>query len=217
MSSKWVHTVAIAVMIGLTPVVQAEVAPDEIVRTATAEILNLLKARKPYYTADKNRLYKMVDDKILPHFDFRKMSQWVLGIHWRRASDTQRSVFTTEFRKLLVRTYATALLKYTDQEIVQLPYTGKPDDKITVVKTEIKQKTGEPNIALYYTFYNLRPGWKIFDLTIEGVSLVANYRKVYSTRIQREGLETLIKNLTAQNDKAIRDAIKKAQAGNSNG
>ncbi len=214
---KWVHTVAVAAMIGLTPVVQAEATPDELVRFTTAEILNLLKTRKPYYTADKNRLYDMVDEKILPHFDFRKMSQWVLGIHWRRASEAQRSVFTTEFRKLLVRIYATALLKYTDQEIVELPYTGKPDDKITVVKTEIKQKTGEPNIALYYTFYNRHPGWKIFDLTIEGVSLVANYRKVYATRIQREGLDALIKNLTAQNAKAIRDAVRNAQTGNSNG
>jgi len=217
MLSKWVHAVAVAAMIGLTPVVQAETTPDELVRTTTAEILKLLKEKKPYYTEDRNRLYKMVDDKILPHFDFRKMSQWVLGIHWRRASDAQRSAFTIEFRKLLVRTYATALLKYTDQEIVQLAYTGKPDDKITVVKTEIKQKTGEPNIALYYTFYNRRPGWKIFDLTIEGVSLVANYRKVYATRIQREGLDVLTKNLAAQNAKASRDAVKKTRADNNNG
>lgn len=217
MMLKWIQAVVVAVLVGLPPVVQAETTPDELVRTTTAEILSLLKAKKPYYTEDKNRLYKMVDEKILPHFDFRKMSQWVLGIHWRRASDEQRSAFTTEFRKLLVRTYATALLKYTDQEIVQLPYTGKPDDKITVVKTEIKQKTGEPNIALYYTFYNRRPGWKIFDLTIEGVSLVANYRKVYSTRIDRDGLDSLIKAIAVQNTRAIKDAVKKARAGNSNG
>ncbi|MFV1997922.1 MAG: phospholipid-binding protein MlaC [Acidiferrobacterales bacterium] len=214
---KWVQGVLVAVLIGLPPVVQAETMPDELVRTVTTEILSLLKTNKPYYTEDKNRLYKMVDEKILPHFDFRKMSQWVLGIHWRRASDLQRAAFTTEFRKLLVRTYATALLKYTDQEIVQLPYTGKPDDKITVVKTEIKQKTGEPNVALYYTFYNRRPGWKIFDLTIEGVSLVANYRKVYSTRIQRDGLENLIKNLAAQNIKASKNAVKKTRSRNSSG
>lgn len=215
--SKWIQIVTVTVLIVLPPVVQAETMPDELVRTTTTEILGLLKANKPYYTEDKNRLYEMVDDKILPHFDFRKMSQWVLGIHWRRASDVQRSAFTTEFRKLLVRTYATALLKYTDQEIVQLPYTGKPDDKITVVKTEIIQKTGEPNIALYYTFYNRRPGWKIFDLTIEGVSLVANYRKVYSTRIERDGLDTLIKKLTVQNAKASKDAVKKTRAGSNSG
>lgn len=218
MFSKWIIPVAIVTVMGLSPLAQAdELAPDEMVRTATAEILTLLKEKKSYYTNDKNRLYEMVDSKILPHFDFRKMSQWVLGIHWRRASDEQRSAFTTEFRKLLVRTYATALLKYTDQEIVQLPYTGKPDDKITVVKTEIKQKTGEPNIALYYTFYNLRPGWKIFDLTIEGISLVANYRKVYATRIQRQGLDALIKGLTTQNAKATKDAVKKTKAGKKSG
>lgn len=218
MFSKWVIPVAIVTMMGLSPLAQAdEPAPDEMVRTATAEILTLLKEKKSYYTNDKNRLYEMVDSKILPHFDFRKMSQWVLGIHWRRASDEQRSAFTTEFRKLLVRTYATALLKYTDQEIVQLPYTGKPDDKITIVKTEIIQKTGEPNIALYYTFYNRRPGWKIFDLTIEGISLVANYRKVYATRIQRQGLAELIKSLAEQNAKATKNAVKKTKAGKKSG
>ena len=218
MFSKWVVPIAIMAIIGLSPLAQAdEATPDELVRTTTAEILGLLKEKKTYYTSDKNRLYDMVDSKILPHFDFRRMSRWVLGIHWRRASNEQQSAFTIEFRKLLVRTYATALLKYTDQEIVQLPYTGKPDDKITVVKTEIKQKTGEPNIALYYTFYNRRPGWKIFDLTIEGVSLVANYRKVYATRIQRQGLNALIKNLTAQNAKASKDAVKKVRASKKRG
>lgn len=210
---KSIQALALGIAIGFAPLAQADVVtPDELVRVTTDEILTLLKQKKSYYTQDKNRLYKMVDEKILPHFDFRRMSRWVLGIHWRRATDQQRSEFTIEFRKLLVRTYATALLKYTDQEIIALPYTGKPDDKIAVVKTEIKQKTGEPNIALYYTFYNRFPGWKIFDLTIEGISLVANYRKVYATRIQRQGLEALIKNLSKQNAKATKDAIGKSKA-----
>lgn len=218
MSLKIVQAFAVAITITLAPLAHAdEVTPDELVRVTTAEILALLKEKKSYYTQDKNRLYSMVDNKILPHFDFRRMSRWVLGIHWRRATDLQRSAFTTEFRQLLVRTYATALLKYTDQEIIALPYTGKPDDKITVVKTEIKQKTGEPNIALYYTFYNRRPGWKIFDLTIEGVSLVANYRKVYATRVQRKGLDALIKGLVAQNAKAKKDAVKKSKASSKRG
>ena len=164
--------------------------------------------KKAFYEADKKNLYQMVDERILPYFDFRKMSQWVLGIHWRRASDAQREQFTEQFRKLLVRTYATALLKYTDQEIIMLPFNGKADDKIVMVKTEIKQSSGEPNIALYYTFYNTNPGWKAFDLTIEGVSLVANYRKVYASRLQRESLDSLIQYLTDLNTKAG-DAAKK--------
>jgi phospholipid transport system substrate-binding protein len=186
----------------LSPLAAAQSTPDVLVDNATKEILALLKEKKAFYEADKKNLYQMVDEKILPYFDFRKMSQWVLGIHWRRATEAQRDQFTEQFRQLLVRTYATALLKYTDQEIVMLPFTGKADDKIVMVKTEIKQTTGEPNIALYYTFYNTNPGWKGFDLTIEGVSLVANYRKVYASRLQRESLDSLIQYLTELNRKA---------------
>jgi phospholipid transport system substrate-binding protein len=186
----------------VSPLVAAQSTPDELVDGATKEIIGLLKEKKAFYEADKKNLYQMVDERILPYFDFRKMSQWVLGIHWRRASDAQREQFTEQFRRLLVRTYATALLKYTDQEIIMLPFTGKPDDKIVMVKTEIKQSSGEPNVALYYTFYNTNPGWKAFDLTIEGVSLVANYRKVYASRLQKENLDSLIQYLTDLNSKA---------------
>lgn len=192
----------LALTLALAPAVHAQATPDQLVANATKEILALLKEKKAFYEADRKNLYQMVDEKILPYFDFRKMSQWVLGIHWRRATDAQRDQFTEQFRQLLVRTYATALLKYNDQEIIMLPFTGKPDDKIVIVKTEVKQKSGEPNIALYYTFYNLNPGWKAFDLTIEGVSLVANYRKVYASRLQKEDLDALIKYLAELNSKS---------------
>lgn len=192
----------LAFMLMLAPAVHAQSTPDVMVSDATREILALLKEKKAFYEADKKNLYQMVDEKILPYFDFRKMSQWVLGVHWRRATEAQRDQFTEQFRQLLVRTYATALLKYNDQEIIMLPFTGKPDDKIVIVKTEVKQTSGEPNIALYYTFYNLNPGWKAFDLTIEGVSLVANYRKVYASRLQKENLDSLIKYLADLNSKS---------------
>jgi phospholipid transport system substrate-binding protein len=206
MFRKVLSILMVAGMIAAASAAQTQSTPDQMVVAATDEILALLKKNKSYYEADKNRLYAMVDEKILPHFDFRKMSQWVLGIYWRRANESQREQFTEEFRQLLVRTYATALLKYTDQEIIMLPYTGKPDDKIVMVKTEVKQTTGEPNIALYYTFYNQRPGWKVFDVTIEGVSLVANYRKVYASRLQKESLDGLIKYLSELNQKAREEA-----------
>ncbi|MCG6975657.1 MAG: ABC transporter substrate-binding protein [Acidiferrobacterales bacterium] len=200
-------TSLLLLMLVFAPAVHAQSTPDELVANATTEILTLLKEKKAFYEADKKNLYQMVDEKILPYFDFRKMSQWVLGIHWRQATDAQRDEFTEQFRQLLVRTYATALLKYNDQEIIMLPFTGKADDKIVIVKTEVKQKSGEPNIALYYTFYNLNPGWKAFDLTIEGVSLVANYRKVYASRLQKESLDSLIKYLSDLNSKSG-DAVK---------
>lgn len=180
-----------------------ETRPDILVHEVVDEILQILKENKALYVEDKNKLYAMVDKKILPHFDFRKMAQWILGIHWRQASEAQRQNFTDEFRKLLVRTYATILLKYTDQKIIYLPYTGKADDRIVIVKTVIKRSSGRDNIPVYFTFYNRRPGWKIFDLTIENISLVTNYRKVYASRIRRQGIDGLIANLAKLNNKAV--------------
>jgi phospholipid transport system substrate-binding protein len=192
---------ATAATIAAVPV-RAEATPDVLVRETTEQILVVLRENNAKYQKDRTALYAMVDERVLPHFDFRKMAQWVLGLSWRQASEAQRAQFTEEFRKLLVRTYATALLKYTDQTIIFLPYTGKPDDRIVVVKTEIKQAGGGANIPLYYTFYNARPGWKVFDLTVEGVSLVTNYRKVYGERLQTESLDSLIASLAETNRKA---------------
>ena len=206
MRNRKYSALLLALLVMLSPLAGAQATPDIMVQDATKEITALLKKNKAFYEADKKNLYGMVDEKILPYFDFRKMSQWVLGIHWRRATDSQRDKFTEEFRRLLVRTYATALLKYTDEEIIMLPFAGKPDDKIVMVKTEIKQTTGEANIALYYTFYNANPGWKAFDITIEGVSLVANYRKVYASRLQKESLDSLIQYLSELNSKAANKA-----------
>jgi phospholipid transport system substrate-binding protein len=180
----------------------AQKQPDELVKAVSGEILPLLKKKHGYYAADNNRLYAMVNERILPYFDFRKMSQYVLGLAWRRASEAQKQRFADEFRKLLVRTYATALLRYNDQQVIYLPYTGKPTDHIVLVKTELKQTSGEANVPIYFTFYNGPQGWKVFDLTIDGVSLVTNYRKVYGTRIQKEGLDAVINSLAEQNRKA---------------
>jgi len=183
--------------------------PNELVKAVSGEILPLLKAKHAYYSADPNRLYAMVNARILPYFDFRKMSQYVLGLSWRQATEAQKQRFADEFRKLLVRTYATALLRYNDQKIVYLPYTGSPTDRIVIVKTKIEQTNGQASIPIYFTFYNYNPGWKVFDVTIDGVSLVTNYRKVYGQRIQQEGLDAVINGLAAQNRKAESVASKK--------
>lgn len=192
---------AMAATMAAAPV-RAETSPEVLVRETTEQILVVLRENNARYQKDRKALYAMVDERVLPHFDFRKMAQLVLGLGWRQASEAQRDRFTDEFRRLLVRTYATALLKYTDQKIIFLPYTGKPEDKIAVVKTEIRQTGGGVNIPLYYTFYNTAPGWKVFDLTVEGVSLVTNYRKVYGERLQTETLDSLIASLVETNRKA---------------
>jgi len=182
-------------------VLAAELTPDQLAREVTDKIVVLLKANKNVYTKDHKKLYAMVDENVLPNFDFRAMSRTVLGRYWRTASEEQRARFTAEFRDLLVRTYATALLKYNDEKIVYLVFRLNPDDRTTTVKSEVRRTDGGPPIAINYSFYRTDAGWKVYDLTIEGASLVTTYQSTYSERVQREGLDALIARL-AQDNKA---------------
>jgi len=170
--------------------------PDQLVRTTTDKIMNLLRTNHALYEKDNKKLREMVYTEILPHFDFTAMSKLVLGRHWRDATDKQREAFTGEFRDLLVRTYSTALLKYSDQDIVYLPYRGRPEDRSTTVSVEIRQKAaGVAAIPMQYSFYNRDNVWKVYDVTIDGISLVTNYRSTYSEKIKNQGLDALIADL----------------------
>ena len=182
-------------------VLAAEIMPDQLAREVTDKIVVLLKANKNVYTKDHKKLYAMVDEHVLPNFDFRAMSRTVLGRYWRTASEEQRTRFTAEFRDLLVRTYATALLKYNDEKIVYQPFRLISGDRTATVKSEVRRTDGGPSIAINYSFYRTDAGWKVYDVTIEGASLVTTYQSTYSERVQREGVNALIANL-AQDNKA---------------
>lgn len=180
----------------------AEVAPDLLAREVTDKIVALLKANKDLYAKDHKQLYAMVDEHVLPNFDFRAMSRTVLGRYWRGASEDQRARFTGEFRDLLVRTYATALLKYNDEKIVYLPFKLTPGERTATVKSEVRRADGGPPIAINYSFYRTDAGWKVYDVTIEGASLVTTYQSTYAERVLREGLDALIASLTRDNKAA---------------
>lgn len=178
--------------------------PDEIVHKTTDDMLAIIKANRSAYVQDHTKLYKMAEEKVLPHFDFARMSQWVLGLHWRQATPEQRGHFVAQFRDLLVRTYSTALLNYTSQQVVYYPLTIKPADKEVLVKTEIKQSGGAPSIPINYSFYkNKDDAWKVYDVTIDGVSLVANYRSVYAAKVREQGMDGLLASM-ADSAKAAR-------------
>lgn len=195
-----------ALLLSVPGIARAEVTPEELVHKTTDDILVEIKAHRDAYARDYAKLYKMADEKVLPHFDFRRMSQWVLGRSWKEASPEQRERFTSEFRDLLVGTYSQALLNYNDQKIMYLPVQRKPDDTEVTVKTEVKQTGGQPNIPIHYSFYKNKDGaWKVYDITIEGVSLVTNYRSVYATKIREKGLDVLIAEI-ADNNKQKRAA-----------
>lgn len=183
-------------------------APDQLVRERTDKIISLLKVNKATYAKDHKKLYAMVQEQVLPYFDFRAMSRLVLGKHWREASEDQRNRFASEFRDLLVRTYATALLKYTNEEVTYLPFRMGAEEKTVVVKTEVKQGSGGPTIPINYSFYSIDNAWKVFDVTIDGISLVTTYRGTYAEKIRNGGIDALIAGMT-KSDKD--DAINKAR------
>ena len=181
------------------PSVWAETMPDQIAREATDKIVSLLKVNKDAYTEDRKKLYAMVDENVLPHFDFRAMSRTVLGRHWRAADEAQRTRFIDEFRNLLVRTYATALLKYNNEKIVYLPFRLSPGDRTATVRSEVRREDGAPPISIVYSFYRTDDGWKVYDVTIEGALLVTTYQSAYAAQVQREGLDALIGRLVQEN------------------
>lgn len=179
----------------------AATAPDVLVRENTDEILKRIKTNKDAYAKDKKKLYAMVDELVLPHFDFRAMAKLVLAQAWREATEDQRARFTAEFRDLLVRTYSTALLKYNNDGMIYLPYRGPVDDRTAVVKVEVKPAAGGPNIPIEYSFYlkDKDAPWRVYDVKIDGISLVTNYRSTYAGKIRNQGLDALISGLAADN------------------
>jgi phospholipid transport system substrate-binding protein len=201
--------IAFAFVLGLVvPAVGADVPPDQLVRERTGKIIELLRANKDAYAKDHKKLYAMVNEQVLPYFDFRAMSRLVLGKHWREASEDQRNRFTAEFRDLLVRTYATALLKYTNEEVIYLPFRSSPGEKTVTVKTEVRQAGGGPNIPIYYSFYLSDASWKVFDVTLDGVSLITTYRGTYAEKIKNDGMDALIASMRKTEKE---DAIGKAR------
>jgi phospholipid transport system substrate-binding protein len=193
--------VAIAVLAGLVSgAALAETTPEDLVRSSADAILVDIKKNRATYSKNYDKLYKMAEEKVLPHFDFRRMAQWVLGRNWKAASPEQRDRFVAEFRDQLVATYSTALLSYNDQEIIYLPVPFKPGDTEALVKTEVKQGGGKPNIPIHYDFYKNKDGaWKVYDIKIDGVSIVVNYRSVYASKIRDKGLDALIAEIAANN------------------
>ncbi|MHB8255740.1 MAG: MlaC/ttg2D family ABC transporter substrate-binding protein [Acidiferrobacterales bacterium] len=189
----------ISLLILGTPAVRAAVTPEQLVQQTTNQILETIKAHREVYAKDHDKLYQLAEEKVLPYFDFVRMSQWVLGRNWRTASEEQRTRFVTLFRDLLVRTYSTALLQYTDQKIIYLPVSAAPGSTQMLVRTEVQQSGGAPDIPIYYSFYKNRSGdWKVYDVSIDGVSLVTNYRSVYAEKIRREGMNALLDSLSVR-------------------
>lgn len=188
---------------GLLSVVPAYAGEDAevLVRDTSDRMLAALQAEHETLSAHPERIYDLVSEIVLPHFDFERISRWVLGKYWRQATSAQRTRFTEEFRVLLVRTYATALNEYNDQVITYLPSTPGSSPGEVTVRTEVEQPGGFP-IPINYDLYSKDGEWKVYDVIIDGVSLVTNYRTSFASEIRQGGLDKLIDTLAARNKQA---------------
>lgn len=189
-----------------------ELMPDQLLRMTVEKIDLLLKEDRSVDAQDPRRLYTMIDfcEEVLPHIDFPGMARTVLGPSWRTATAEQRARFTHEFRYLLVRVYGTALSRNRDKQIIYLPFFGKPGDKTAVVRTEVKQASGGPNVQINYSFYSVNSFWKMYDITIDGVSLVNTYRSTYADLLRKEGIDALIAGIAQSNRRPTRLSERRA-------
>ena len=186
-------------LLGFTagPALAADTPPDVLARATTQEVLAILKKDKDLRNGDLAKVYQLVEAKILPNFDFNRMTQLAVGKHWPRATAKQKEALVTEFRNLLVRTYSASLTAFTNQTVEFRPLTMKPDDTDVTVHSEIRQPGGQP-IPIDYSMYKTSFGWKVYDVTIDGVSLVTNYRASFASTIRQKGIDGLIKTLAEQ-------------------
>lgn len=172
--------------------------PQQMVRSTADKVLAEVSARKAELEADPKLIYPLVETSVLPHFDFRRMSQSALGRFWRDATEAQRADVTREFREMLVRTYATALLGYSGQEIEYLPVKVGTDADRVVVPTRLALG-GAPPVPIDYRLRKGDDGWKVYDVVIDGVSLITNYRSQFAGVVRRSGIDGLISALANKN------------------
>lgn len=186
-------------MLSLTGAVAVanEQTPHAILESAATSIAERLDGNKEQLEGNPDELYALIDEILLPHFDTRYAGYLVLGKHWRSASDDQRTKFIDVFYRFLLRSYARGILEFDQQSIRFLPPRGEQDEKKVVVKTEMSLDDGTA-IPVNYSMRNSKDGWRVYDVRIEGVSYIQNYRNQFNAEISAKGIDAVIARLAAE-------------------
>ncbi|SEQ26469.1 phospholipid transport system substrate-binding protein [Ectothiorhodospira magna] len=205
-------TACLVLVLSLVPAVAAPQDPVKLVEQTSAQVLNKLREDPERTRNDPEFLYALVDDIILPVVDVQGMSRLILARHWRTATPEQRERFTTAFQNMLMRTYTLQMAEHMDKDIRVLPHRSRQDDRMASVATEIVMGQGRSNIPVIYSLRPVDGQWKIFDLTVEGLSFVTNFRTNFGAEVERHGLDALIERLEAGDESLIEEAVQ-AEAG----
>jgi phospholipid transport system substrate-binding protein len=193
------------------PAAAVEVSPDTLVDNTAQEVLSIVRQDKELRAGNMAKILDLVEAKVLPHFNFTRMTRLAMGKNWNKATPQQQEELVKEFRTLLVRTYSNALSTYSDYKIKVEPLRSKAGDTDTTVKTKVMQDNGQP-VDIDYSMEKTGDGWKVYDVTVAGVSLVTNYRSTFNSQVREGGVEKLLKTLGDKN-RALAANDKKA-AGN---
>ena len=173
--------------------------PDEVVKETAEGVISHIESNRSILETHPEKIYDMVNELVIPRFDFISMSKWVLGKHWKTASETQRLEFIAQFKALLVRTYARALLEYSGQSIKYYPAEQNPQSNLAVVKTELTSSSNA-HLPILYRMHQKNEEWKVVDVAVDGVSLVTTYRGSFATQIKKNGFDSLLNELSKKNE-----------------
>ncbi len=185
--------------LALAPLVAAaQEAPDALVKRTTDEVLAIIKADKDLQTGNISKVVQLAEQKVLPHFDFERMTRLAVGRNWNQATPEQKQALTKEFRTMLVRTYSSSLSQYRNQTIEVKPAKVGAGDKEATVRTAVIQQGG-PQIPIDYAMEKMDSGWKVYDVIIDGASLVTTYRGTFNDQVQKGGIDGLLKTLQDRN------------------
>ena len=191
----WV--VAASLALSVVSARAADDAPDEMVRKVTDDVLTIVRQDKDIQNGNAKKAMELVEAKVLPNFNFQRMTALAMGRDWGKASPEQKKKLADEFKTLLVRTYSNALTGYKDQTIRYKPSKDMGDGEV-LVKTEIVQSGNKP-IQLDYSLEKAGDGWKVYDVVVAGVSLVTNYRETFAQEVRANGVDGLIQMLSNKN------------------
>ena len=198
-----VRIVLFALAAAFAPHALAQEAPDALVKRVTQEVVTIIKSDPKVQAGDQARIREVIESKLLPNFDFQRMTALAMGRNWRTATPEQQKALVEQFRTLLVRTYSGALNQYRDQTIDFKPLRADAAATDVVVKTEVV-RAGQAPVQIDYGMEKKDGTWKAYDVIVGGVSLVTNYRDEFSQQVQAGGIDGLIKTLTTKNSGAAK-------------
>jgi len=187
-----------ALMLLATPVLAQDLGPEELVKKITQDVLDSIKSDKQLAAGDKQKALKLAEEKILPHVDFAEATRLAVGRAWSQATPEQKKKLTDEFRRMLVRTYSSAIGTYEGQTMKVLPVRMKPDDTDVTVQNQFIRPGAQP-VKIDYSMKKAEKGWKIYDIVVEGISLVLTYRSEFDAVVKQDGIDGLIKRLAQKN------------------